>query len=100
MEYGVSEYNIYIPIRNLSHIIKNGNRENRQPVEPKSVKQQSQQNKTEKNLWRAIVLGGYCPKGTSDGGLLSRGGGGGCGLLSCSHGSPVRYCHSLIHSKD
>jgi hypothetical protein len=28
-----------IPIRNLSHRIKNGNRENRQPVEPKSVKQ-------------------------------------------------------------
>ena len=53
-----------IPIRNLSHRIKNGNRENRQPVEPKSVKQQSHQNKTEKNLWGAIVLGG---------------------LLSCSH---------------
>jgi hypothetical protein len=28
-----------IPIRNLSHRIKNGNGENRQPVEPKSVKQ-------------------------------------------------------------
>ena len=28
-----------IPIRILSHRIKNGNRENRQPVEPKSVKQ-------------------------------------------------------------
>jgi hypothetical protein len=28
-----------IPIRNLSHRIKNGNREKRQPVEPKSVKQ-------------------------------------------------------------
>ena len=28
-----------IPIRNLSHRIKNGNTENRQPVEPKSVKQ-------------------------------------------------------------
>jgi len=28
-----------IPIRNLSHRIKNGNRENRQPVETKSVKQ-------------------------------------------------------------
>jgi hypothetical protein len=53
MEYGVSEYTI--PIRNLSHRIKNGNRENRRPVEPKSVKQQSHQNKTEKNLWGAIV---------------------------------------------
>jgi hypothetical protein len=61
-----------IPIRNLSHRNKNGNRENRQPVEPKSVKQQSQQNKTGKILWREIVLGGaivlgeqlfggYCP---------------------------------------
>ena len=47
-----------IPIRSLSHRIKNGNRENRQPVEPKSVKQQSQQNKTGKNLWREIVLEG------------------------------------------
>jgi hypothetical protein len=28
-----------IPIRNLSHRIKNRKRENRQPVEPKSVKQ-------------------------------------------------------------
>jgi hypothetical protein len=28
-----------IPIRNLSHRIKNRNRKNRQPVEPKSVKQ-------------------------------------------------------------
>ena len=57
-----------IPIRTLSHWIKHGNRENRQPVEPKSVKQQSQQNKTEQNLWGgevAIVLGG--------GGLLSEG---------------------------
>jgi hypothetical protein len=28
-----------IPKRNLSHRIKNGNRENRQPVKPKSAKQ-------------------------------------------------------------
>jgi hypothetical protein len=45
-----------IPIRNLSHRIKNGNRENRQPVEPKSVKQQSHQNKTENILWGTIAL--------------------------------------------
>jgi hypothetical protein len=39
-----------IPIRNLSHRIKNGNRENRQPVEPKSVKQhKATQMKMKKN---------------------------------------------------
>ena len=52
-----------IPIRNLSHRIKNGNRENRQPVEPKSVKQHKA---TDMKLWGAIVqgtifLGGNCP---------------------------------------
>ena len=47
-----------IPIRNLSHRIKNGNRENRQPVEPKSVKQhKATKNKTKKKLWGAIVRG-------------------------------------------
>jgi hypothetical protein len=46
-----------IPIRNLSHRIKNGNGENRQPVEPKSVKQhKGHQNKTENK-----IVGGYCP---------------------------------------
>jgi hypothetical protein len=43
-----------IPIRSLSHRIKNGNRENRQPVEPKSVKQHKA---TEMKLWGAIVQG-------------------------------------------
>ena len=52
-----------IPIRNLSHRIKNRNKENRQPVEPKSVKQQSHQNKTEKKLWGTIVLGGQLSGG-------------------------------------
>jgi len=45
-----------IPIRNLSHRIKNGNRENRQPVEPKSVKQ----HKVTKIKLKKIV-GGNCP---------------------------------------
>ena len=61
-----------IPIRNLSHRIKNGKRENRQPVEPKSVKQhKATEMKLKKNCGGqlpkgAIVLGGqlsggFCP---------------------------------------
>jgi hypothetical protein len=53
-----------IPIRNLSHRIKNGNRENRQPVEPKSVKQ----HKATKIKMKKVC-----------GGQLSG------GILSCSH---------------
>jgi hypothetical protein len=46
-----------IPIRNLSHRIKNGNRENRQPVEPKIVKQ----HKATKIKLKTKIVGGYCP---------------------------------------
>jgi hypothetical protein len=45
-----------IPIRNLSHRIKNGNRENRQPVEPKNVKQHKA---TKIKLTK--ICGGNCP---------------------------------------
>ena len=74
-----------IPIRSLSHRIKNGNRENRQPVEPKSVKQQSQQNKTGKNLWREIVLEGLLSQGSNCPGEQLSGG----------------YCHApMVHLYD
>ena len=46
-----------IPIRNLSHRIKNGNRVNRQPVEPKIVKQhKATKINLKTKLWGAIVL--------------------------------------------
>ena len=63
-----------IPIRNLSHRIKNGNKENRQPVEPKSVKQhKATKIKLKQICGGAIVLGGklsrgYCPGGNCPGG--------------------------------
>jgi len=57
-----------IPIRNLSHRIKNGNRENRQPVEPKSVKQ----HKATKIKLKKFV-GGNCPRGAIVRGAIVRG---------------------------
>ena len=68
-----------IPIRNLSYRIKNENRENRQPVEPKSVKQhKATEMKLKKNCG-----------GQLSGGLLS------CSLPATVYNSRILSCLNL-----